>query len=203
MKKVTTLPRLMADSKKQGTNSLVFCEISTGVAQFEAKCAPGPDSHIERIASTLAMQCLVRGCQPGDYAILVPANQELASRVTGRAKELLDLGMAAASPVPLSPRQQEILDAVVRNNANKEIAAKFNITVRTVKFHISSLFSKFGVDNRVELARKATGLLRSHRATSGTAGEEPVPGDRRRTLGPATVEHFPSPLAPRVRVLSA
>ncbi len=201
MKKVTTLPKSMVDSKKQGANSLVFCEKSTGVAQFEAECA-GPDSHIERIASTLAMQCLVRGCQPWDYAILVPANQELASRVIGRAKELLDLGRAAANPVSLSPRQQEILDAVVRNNANKEIAAKFNITVRTVKFHISSLFSKFGVDNRVELARRATGLLRSHRATN-TSGEEAVPADRRPALGPATVERFPSPLAPRARVLSA
>jgi len=46
------------------------------------------------------------------------------------------------------------------NRANKEIASELNITVRTVKFHISSLFTKFGVDNRAELARRAAGLLR-------------------------------------------
>jgi DNA-binding CsgD family transcriptional regulator len=85
--------------------------------------------------------------------------------VTARAKELLNAGMAVANPVPLSPRQTEILRAVVRHNANKEIAAKFNITVRTVKFHISALLNKFGVDNRVELARKATVVLRSEAAT--------------------------------------
>jgi DNA-binding CsgD family transcriptional regulator len=193
MKKVRTLPKLVSHFQKEDANSLVFCEKTTGLAHFEAECAPSLDSHVERVASMLAMQCLVRGCEPCDYAILVPASQALTSRVTGRAKELLDLGMAAANPLPLSPRQQEILHAVVRNSANKEIAAKFNITVRTVKFHISALFNKFGVDNRAELARKATGVLRSQAALGGTSGpQEPVP--RQRTLGPA-LEPFPSPLA--------
>ena len=46
------------------------------------------------------------------------------------------------------------------NRANKEIASKLNITVRTVKFHISSLLSKFGVESRAELARRAAGFMR-------------------------------------------
>jgi hypothetical protein len=40
--------------------------------------------------------------------------------------------------------------------------------VRTVKFHISCLLSKFGVDNRAELARRAESFLRTAMAPSET-----------------------------------
>lgn len=141
------------------------------------------------MASLLAMQCLVRGCEPGDYAILVPAEKSLASRLTSRAKELLAEGLALANPVSLSPRQREILHAVVCNRANKEIASTLNITVRTVKFHISSLLSKFGVDNRAELARRATGFLRSAKPISETLElEDPAERPKRPELRPVALD---------------
>ena len=42
----------------------------------------------------------------------------------------------------LSRREQEVLDALLENLANKEIASSFNISERTVKFHVSNLLSK-------------------------------------------------------------
>jgi DNA-binding CsgD family transcriptional regulator len=192
LKKVRVIPKLIPGAKKHETTqatSLVFCEKATGIAQFQAES--GADLHfaVERMASLLAMQCLVRGCEPGDYAILVPADRSLTNRLTARAKELLAEGLALANPVALSPRQREILHAVVCNRANKEIAAKLNITVRTVKFHISSLLSKFGVDNRAELARRATGFLRSG-VPEGETVEFDAPAERpkRPELAPVALD---------------
>jgi DNA-binding CsgD family transcriptional regulator len=137
------------------------------------------------MASLLAMQCLVRGSEPTDFAILVPAEQTLADRLTSRAKELLEEGRAVANPESLSPRQKEILQSVICNEANKEIASKLNITVRTVKFHISSLLGKFGVENRVELARRASGFLRSTLPGGETLEfNEALASPRGRELGP-------------------
>ncbi len=51
----------------------------------------------------------------------------------------------------LSRREQEVLDALLENLANKEIASKFNISERTVKFHGSNLLTKFGVRRRADL----------------------------------------------------
>jgi DNA-binding NarL/FixJ family response regulator len=51
----------------------------------------------------------------------------------------------------LSRREQEVLDTLLENLANKEIASKFNISERTVKFHVSNLLSKFGVRRRADL----------------------------------------------------
>jgi DNA-binding CsgD family transcriptional regulator len=113
------------------------------------------------MAGLLAMQCLVRGQEPRDFEIMVPANRSIVERLVSRAQDLLEEGRAMACPASLSPRQREVLHSVINNRANKEIASTLNITVRTVKFHISTLLSKFGVESRAELARRATGLLRS------------------------------------------
>ena len=51
----------------------------------------------------------------------------------------------------LSRREQEVLDSLLENLANKEIASKLNIAERTVKFHVSNLLSKFGVRRRADL----------------------------------------------------
>ncbi len=51
----------------------------------------------------------------------------------------------------LSRREREVLDSLLENLANKEIASRLNISERTVKFHVSNLLSKFGVRRRADL----------------------------------------------------
>jgi DNA-binding CsgD family transcriptional regulator len=163
VKKLRSFPKLVPQGRKDEANSpnvFVFCEKSTGAARFHAETNSDPDYIIERMAGLLAVQCLVRGSDPSDFAILVPAATVLGNRLVDRAKELLEQGREAASPATLSPRQKEILQSVISNRANKEIASQLNITVRTVKFHISTLLSKFGAENRSELARRATAFMR-------------------------------------------
>jgi DNA-binding NarL/FixJ family response regulator len=58
---------------------------------------------------------------------------------------------AAMGPGNLSQREQQVLDCLMENLANKEIAAKLFISERTVKFHVSNLLAKFGVRRRADL----------------------------------------------------
>lgn len=52
----------------------------------------------------------------------------------------------------LTPRELEIVSAVVAGYANKEIAEYFRISEDTVKHHLSNIFDKVGVSTRLELA---------------------------------------------------
>jgi len=52
----------------------------------------------------------------------------------------------------LTPRELEIVAAVVAGYANKEIAEYFKISEDTVKHHLSNIFDKLGVSTRLELA---------------------------------------------------
>jgi DNA-binding NarL/FixJ family response regulator len=51
----------------------------------------------------------------------------------------------------LSHREEEVLAALLEDLANKEVADRLHISERTVKFHVSNLFAKFGVRRRADL----------------------------------------------------
>lgn len=51
----------------------------------------------------------------------------------------------------VTPRQQQVLDALVRGATNKEIAARLGCSVKTIEFHLDRLFDKFGVRTRAGL----------------------------------------------------
>jgi len=55
----------------------------------------------------------------------------------------------------LTPRELEIVSAIVKGSSNRAIATQFAISEQTVKNHLSSIFDKMGVSNRLELALKA------------------------------------------------
>jgi two-component system nitrate/nitrite response regulator NarL len=52
----------------------------------------------------------------------------------------------------LTPREIDVISSVVDGCTNKEIAGKLAISEQTVKHHLTSIFSKVGVNNRLELA---------------------------------------------------
>lgn len=55
----------------------------------------------------------------------------------------------------LTPRQLDIVSAIVDGATNNDIAQQFSISSKTVKYHLTNMFDKLGVSNRVELARFA------------------------------------------------
>ena len=62
---------------------------------------------------------------------------------------------------PLSEREREVLQLLAQGSSNQEIAQELVIAVDTVKRHVSHIFSKLGVKNRLQAGRQAQllGLL--------------------------------------------
>lgn len=61
---------------------------------------------------------------------------------------------ALSDPGMLSPREREVLVAVLSGLTNKEIASTLHISERTVKFHVSHLLQKLGAHRRADLIAK-------------------------------------------------
>jgi two-component system, NarL family, nitrate/nitrite response regulator NarL len=59
----------------------------------------------------------------------------------------------------LTRRELEIVSAIVEGCTNRDIAQKFSLSEDTVKHHLTHIFDKVGVSNRLELAMFAV----SHR----------------------------------------
>src|SRR5688572_3109028 len=68
-------------------------------------------------------------------------------------------GESPARPHPnLTTREQAVLEQVARGLANKQVAARLGISERTVKFHVSAVFTKLGAANRTEAVTRAAQL---------------------------------------------
>jgi LuxR family maltose regulon positive regulatory protein len=63
---------------------------------------------------------------------------------------------------PLSEREKDVLRLIAEGCLNKEIAQKLYISLRTVKYHTTSIYTKLVVNGRAQAAIKARelGLLK-------------------------------------------
>jgi len=86
----------------------------------------------------------------GEYWV----GRESVSNLVQYLRGLIDSSSAASRQkrYGLTPRELEIISAVVAGYANKEIAEHFKISEDTVKHHLSNIFDKLGVSTRLELA---------------------------------------------------
>lgn len=80
----------------------------------------------------------------------------IAPNITARLLETFARSRETTPPpqprFPLTDREEEVLVTVAGGLTNSEIAEELQISLSTVKAHLSSLMTKLGARNRVELA---------------------------------------------------
>ena len=59
----------------------------------------------------------------------------------------------------LTAREREVARHIVRGVRNKQVAAELGISEITVKAHVSAIFRKLGVSNRVQAGLEARRVL--------------------------------------------
>ncbi|GAB4284783.1 MAG: response regulator transcription factor [Oscillatoriaceae cyanobacterium] len=91
----------------------------------------------EIIAAVLAAQA--------GLVVLHPEALEFLSRSSVATRSL-----KVAEKLPLTPREIEVLEMLAAGVGNKIIAKRLSISEHTVKFHISSIFTKLGASSRTE-----------------------------------------------------
>jgi DNA-binding NarL/FixJ family response regulator len=87
---------------------------------------------------------------------------EIARRITGFFS-ILRTDPAEAFP-ELTAREREILDLIARGHGNQEIARRLFLSPRTVRNHISHIFSK------LQIADRAQAIVRAREAGMGRDG---------------------------------
>lgn len=116
--------------------------------------AAGASGYLVKAADEDELEMAVRAVMRGDFY--------LSPRVSRVA--LSDGAHPDARPSggrALTPRQREVLQLIAEGLANKQIAAKLGISVKTVESHRARLMRRLGVSSVAELVRYAgrTGLI--------------------------------------------
>jgi len=65
---------------------------------------------------------------------------------------LLADGDRRRTEVNLTTRERDVLAAIARGQANREIARQFGLSEKTVKTHVSAILTKLGVQDRTQAA---------------------------------------------------
>ena len=118
------------------TDERIIAAVEAGAAGYLLKGAPRADvfSAVRIVA--------------GGGSLLAPlATSAVLRRVRGEASP-------EAGP-SLTPRERAVLEHVARGLGNKQIAAQLGISERTVKFHVSAVFTKLGAANRTDAVARA------------------------------------------------
>jgi len=110
-------------------------------------------------SATQLLMKAVRSVMAGQYWL----GRESVSDLVAALRDLMPRGGEGAPQkrFGITPRELEVISAIVAGYTNKDIAQKFSISEQTVKHHLTNIFDKLGVSNRLELALFAV----NHRLT--------------------------------------
>lgn len=100
------------------------------------------DASPEELA--VAVRAVHEGLLVGSPALLETALPQLLAAGEARVEPLVE---------PLTEREIQVLQLLAQGLANKQIGAALGISEHTVKFHVSSIYTKLGATNRTEAAR--------------------------------------------------
>jgi DNA-binding NarL/FixJ family response regulator len=119
------------------------------IARFAAPVlmltAYGTADEIERALAAGAKGYLLKGAPLDDIERAIAAVSRGESSLDARVKAQLSSRSGRAR---LTAREREVLRLL--GSSNKEIASALNISERTVKFHVTSIFNKLGADSRAQ-----------------------------------------------------
>jgi DNA-binding NarL/FixJ family response regulator len=109
--------------------------------------AYGTDEDIDRALAAGAKGYLLKGAPLDEI--------ERAIEAVARGESYLDSRVASRvihrdARRRLTNRERDVLRLVAAGDSNKQIAVKLRISERTAKFHVTSIFTKLGAENRAQ-----------------------------------------------------
>jgi DNA-binding NarL/FixJ family response regulator len=113
----------------------------------------GEESRILAALNAGALGYLLKHTDPDDLIAAVRSANEGGVPLDPRAgRVLIEQRRRSPAAGDLTPRELEVLRLVSTGLANKQIARRMDISERTVKAHLTSVFQRIGVSDRVQAA---------------------------------------------------
>jgi DNA-binding NarL/FixJ family response regulator len=149
-----------------GDNEAADVHILTAAAYARVVDLPSGEDRLQAVlvlgADGLDPQRMWRLSTPWGMLPIDVASEELcaavhavaAGLVVGTPRLLANYGDVGHERGPLTEREVQILGLLSIGLANKQVAAELGISEHTVKFHVSSIYTRLNVGNRAEAVRE-------------------------------------------------
>lgn len=108
------------------------------------------DELVQNVLKAGAVGYLMKNVSARELAAAIRAAKDGKMTLSPEAAQaLVRASQQAQETVTLTEREQEVLKWMVEGLNNAEIAERLVVSLSTVKYHISNILMKLGVDNRV------------------------------------------------------
>lgn len=134
--------------KQQGC-SVVVLSLTPSVQQSLAFFAAGASGYCHAIAATTMLHQVVESVQAGGIWIGAELMQKMVQRI---AQQPIAIDTQAEKLGLLTAKEKQVAESVAQGLTNKEVAKQLDISDRTVKAHLTAVFEKLGVRDRIHLA---------------------------------------------------
>ena len=121
-----------------GEDERVFASIKAGAMGYLLKDVPAED-----------LGRAIRSIANGEFLLHPQIAKKMMEELIPREQE------REIQTAELTPREIEVLKQIASGRKNKEIAQELGISIKTVKTHVSNIFSKLHLYDRVQAARFA------------------------------------------------
>ncbi len=134
--------------KQQGF-SVVVMSLNPSVQQSLAYFAAGASGYCHALAATTMLHQVVESVQAGGIWIGAELMQQMVQRIAQQATLTATHDEKLAL---LTAKEKQVAELVAHGLTNKEVARQLDISDRTVKAHLTAVFEKLGVRDRIHLA---------------------------------------------------
>lgn len=132
------------------TREILAARPRTRVAVLTSFAEP---ARIRAVMDAGAIGYLLKDCDPEQLIAGIRLVAAGASPLAAEAARALAQGRSSAPAAGnLTPRERAVLGLVAKGCSNKEIARRLEISEKTVKAHLTSVFREIGVFDRVQAA---------------------------------------------------
>lgn len=132
---------------------VIILSMHTGQDDVVQALQAGAAGFLPKFASDAELKLAIDAVMAGQTYLSPHVSHHLAAYI--RQEE------SAATPEPLTPRQQEILALIANGRTTKEMAADLNISIKTAEAHRANIMERLGIHDVAGLVRYAlkTGLV--------------------------------------------
>ena len=133
-------------------SALIFLSLHLSPAYLKTALQIGVSGYVLKSSSTEELRDAIKTVLKGDLFVSSSFDADILDKLRGRSGEINN------EESDLTDRQREILQLIVDGRANKEIADRLNLSIKTVEFHRAKIMNKLGARSPAELTRLAMQL---------------------------------------------
>lgn len=136
---------LMAELKVAGSTWMALSR-ETSMIEFRKIIAAGARGYLDALIHPDSMQTAVNSVLSGGLWIPEPYMGQLISSVMEKLPQIQEPDLSK-----LSTKESQVAKLIAKGSSNKEVALALNVSERTIKSHLTQIYTKLNIRDRMQL----------------------------------------------------